>query len=245
MPYITVFGNGFVGNAYSTFFEENGYDVIRVDPAQGLMPTKEAYLRPSIVCVPAPTLEDGTLDYSIIDDIISKVKRPILIKSTILPDYAEKISQDNADLIYSPEFLTASNAIDEVRNQKNIILGGRNTLFWALIFQSMQKDIHRTDARSASFMKYAVNSFLATKVTFMNQLFDQYGGDWKGLKSLLELDPRLGTSHFDVPGPDGERGYGGACFPKDIKAFLNFTSDEYVQGMSVLHKASLANRKWR
>jgi UDPglucose 6-dehydrogenase len=94
-------------------------------------------------------------------------------------------------------------------------------------------------------MKYAVNTFLATKVVFMNQLLDQYDGDWNELKSLLKLDRRLGTSHFDVPGPDGERGFGGACFPKDVQAFLEFTSDEYLQGMSVLHKASLANRKWR
>jgi len=241
MPRITVFGNGFVGSSYADLFEENGYNVIRVDPAQGMMPTKEAYLRPSIVCVPAPTLEDGTVDYSIIDDIISKVKRPILIKSTILPDYAEKISKNDPNLIYSPEFLTASNAAADIRSQKDVVLGGRNTLFWALLFKAIGKNIHRTDARSASFMKYTVNTFLATKVAFMNELYEQYGGDWKGLKSLLELDPRLGTSHFDVPGPDGERGFGGACFPKDVKAFLKFTSNE----MSVLDKAQSANKKWR
>ena len=167
---------------------------------------------------------------------------PVMVKSTVLPDYAECL---DANVVYSPEFLTASNAAEDIRNNKDVVIGGEDTLFWSTVFKSLNKTVHTTDAKTASFMKYAVNTFLATKVVFMNQLLDQYDGNWNELKSLLKLDRRLGTSHFDVPGPDGERGFGGACFPKDVQAFLEFTSDEYLQGMSVLHKASLANRKWR
>jgi UDPglucose 6-dehydrogenase len=242
MPRITVFGNGFVGSAYADYFEENGYTVTRVDPLQGLYATEECYKQASIVCVPAPTLKDGSVDYSIINDIIQKIEMPVMVKSTVLPDYAECL---DANVVYSPEFLTASNAAEDIRNNKDVVIGGEDTLFWSTVFKSLNKTVHTTDAKTASFMKYAVNTFLATKVVFMNQLLDQYDGDWNELKSLLKLDRRLGTSHFDVPGPDGERGFGGACFPKDVQAFLEFTSDEYLQGMSVLHKASLANRKWR
>ena len=242
MPNITVFGNGYVGGAYADYFEENGYSVTRVDPAQGLHPTEECYKQPAIVCVPAPTLEDGSVDYSIINDIIQKIEMPVMVKSTILPDYAECL---DANVVYSPEFLTATNAAEDIRNNTNIVIGGEDTLFWSTVFKSLNKTVHTTDARSASFMKYAVNTFLATKVVFMNQLHDQYNGDWNELKSLLKLDPRIGASHLDVPGPDGDRGFGGACFPKDVKAFLNHTADEYLQGMSVLHKANLANGKWR
>ena len=242
MSNITVFGNGYVGGSYADYFEENGYNVTRVDPAYGLYPTEECYNQASIVCVPAPTLEDGSVDYSIINDIIQKIEMPVMVKSTILPDYAECL---DGNVVYSPEFLTATNAAEDIRNNTNIVIGGEDTLFWSTVFKSLNKTVHTTDARSASFMKYAVNTFLATKVVFMNQLHDQYNGDWNELKSLLKLDPRIGASHLDVPGPDGDRGFGGACFPKDVKAFLNHTADEYLQGMSVLHKANLANGKWR
>lgn len=243
MPYITVWGNGYVGNAYSNYLEENGYNVTRVDPAQGLHPTPLAYKQPSIICVPAPTLEDGTVDYSIINDIMSKVKKPpIMIKSTILPDYTLKLKANGA--IYSPEFLTAANATSDIRNRKDVILGGENTLFWSTLFKSLGKTIHITDARTASFMKYSVNTFLATKVAFMNELHNQYGGDWNNLKSLLELDPRLGVSHIDVPGPTGEYGYGGECFPKDVEAFLTYTkAREFNTQMSILEQASISNEE--
>lgn len=241
MPYITVWGNGYVGSAYSDYLEENGYNVTRVDPAQGLHPTPLAYKQPSIICVPAPTLEDGTVDYSIIDDITSKVKKPIMIKSTILPDYADCI---NLNAVYSPEFLTANNAAADIRNQKDIVLGGENPLFWSTLFKALGKNIHITDARTASFMKYTVNSFLATKVAYMNELYDQYGGDWDKLKTLLQLDPRLGTSHLDVPGPTGDYGYGGQCFPKDVQAFLSYTTRIWSNTqMTILEQASISNEK--
>ena len=93
-------------------------------------------------------------------------------------------------------------------------------------------------------MKYTVNSFLATKVAFMNELCNQYGGDWDELKSLLKLDPRLGASHLDVPGPTGDYGYGGECFPKDVKAFLTYTkAREFNTQMSILEQASVSNEE--
>lgn len=241
MPYITVWGNGYVGSAYSDYLEENGYHVTRVDPAQGLHPTPLAYKQPSIICVPAPTLKDGTVDYSIINDIMSQIEKPIMIKSTILPDYANYI---DSNAVYSPEFLTAANAAEDIRNQKDMVIGGEKPLFWSVLFESLGKTIHKTDARTASFMKYTVNSFLATKVAYMNELYDQYGGDWNELKTLLQLDPRLGISHLDVPGPTGEYGYGGACFPKDVQAFLSYTkAREFNTQMSILEQASISNEE--
>ena len=79
MPHITVWGNGYVGGAYSDYLEENGYTVTRVDPAQGMHPTSLAYKQPSLICVPAPTLGDGTVDYSIINTIISITNSIVII----------------------------------------------------------------------------------------------------------------------------------------------------------------------
>jgi UDPglucose 6-dehydrogenase len=241
MPHITVWGNGYVGGAYADYLEDNNYNVTRVDPAQGMHPTALAFKQPSIICVPAPTLGNGTMDYSIINTIVSKVSRPIMIKSTILPDYAKAL---DPHVSYSPEFLKANTALEDIRSQKDMVIGGDNTVYWAGVFKSLGKEIHTTSARSASFMKYTVNSFLATKVAFMNELCDQYGGDWDELKSLLKLDPRLGASHLDVPGPTGDYGYGGECFPKDVKAFLAYTkAREFNTQMSILEQASVSNEE--
>ena len=68
-----------------------------------------------------------------------------------------------------------------------------------------------------------MNSFYATKVTFMNQMYDvaqQLGVNWSHISSILANHPWMGTHHFQVPGPDGERGFGGPCLPKDTEALV-------------------------
>jgi len=74
-------------------------------------------------------------------------------------------------------------------------------------------------------IKYTANTFLATKVAFFNQIYDlcqQNGADYTVIRQILSHDLRIGNSHTVVPGPDGERGFGGHCFPKDTKAFRKY-----------------------
>lgn len=87
----------------------------------------------------------------------------------------------------------------------------------------------------ASFVKYGINTFLATKLTFFNEFYDavkDFGGNYGRISNAIGTDPRIGHSHTRVPGFDGKRGFGGACFPKDVSAFINFTTQtpllEYV-----------------
>ncbi len=103
---------------------------------------------------------------------------PVMVKSTILPDYAECL---DANVVYSPEFLTATNAAEDIRNNMNIVIGGEDTLFWSTVFKSLNKTVHTTDARTASFMKYTFNTFLATKVVFMNNMFEQSASEWENV----------------------------------------------------------------
>tara|TARA_B110000211_G_scaffold48341_1_gene52409 strand:+ start:1948 stop:2715 length:768 start_codon:yes stop_codon:yes gene_type:complete len=248
---VSVWGNGIVGGTYADYLEGNGFDVRRIDPGLGLLPTDDDYLYPSIICVSAPTLSDGTVDCSAISEIAGKIfaaneETPILVKSTIPPDIAYDFSLIWESFTYSPEFLTASNAYSDIRSQKNVVLGGRNTDHWDKFFTAFNKNIIVTDARTASFMKYSINTFLATKVAFMNELENQYGGDWNSLKLLLELDPRLSASHLDVPGPDGSVGFGGGCFPKDVKAFISFAKiRSYNTQLTILEQAYKSNLKRR
>ena len=95
----------------------------------------------------------------------------------------------------------------------------------------------------ASFVKYAINTFLATKVTFFNQLYDavsQTSANFNKIISVVGADPRIGHSHAKVPGFDGKRGFGGACFPKDTAALLNYTDK-----MSLLEKVIEINNSYR
>jgi UDPglucose 6-dehydrogenase len=81
----------------------------------------------------------------------------------------------------------------------------------------------------ASLFKYAVNTYLATKVTFFNQLkqiCDDYGANFNMLARALPIDHRIGHSHMKIPGPDGKAGFGGSCFPKDLNAFIKFAEKE-------------------
>jgi UDPglucose 6-dehydrogenase len=86
----------------------------------------------------------------------------------------------------------------------------------------------KVDMITASLIKYSINSWLATKVSWFNQLhelFQKSGakGSWEQFTDMLKRDPRMGDSHMQVPGPDGKFGYGGHCFPKDTKALLYYS----------------------
>jgi UDPglucose 6-dehydrogenase len=80
-----------------------------------------------------------------------------------------------------------------------------------------------TDIKTASLTKYMMNSFYALKVTYMNQMYDvanQLNVEWSDVTAILAEHPWMGTHHFQVPGPDGQRGFGGPCLPKDTEALV-------------------------
>lgn len=234
---IAMYGLGVVGSAYASYIEED-YEIVRVDPDKGYHFSDEAlFVDAVMICIGAPTMPDGLVYTSGISQIIALYPNtPIMIKSTISPSYAKTLP-DN--VTYSPEFLRASSAEEDVRYQRDLVLGGGNTKFWKDVFNWMK--CYETDAYTASFMKYTINTFLATKVSFMNEIADLYDGDWGDLKPLLSLDERLGNSHMDVPGPDGKRGWGGMCFPKDVDAFLKYSDNSLL----VLRASNVANNRIR
>lgn len=103
--------------------------------------------------------------------------------------------------------------------------------------------VFRMTAVEASFVKYAINAFLATKVTFFNQLYDsieRFGGNFATIINAVGADPRVGYSHTRVPGFDYKRGFGGACFPKDIAAFIDFDDKQ-----ELLKSVMEINNKYR
>jgi UDPglucose 6-dehydrogenase len=152
------------------------------------------------------------------------------------------------NLIYAPEFLTAANAVNDYKNSKFIIVGGKDAMCQLalpaiLVGVNPDATVKQTDIATASLAKYTINSFLATKVAFMNEIYDVATAtniDYSELSELVTLDSRIGASHMRVPGPDGSRGFAGGCFPKDTEA-LAYYANEIGKDLTILEKAIESN----
>lgn len=246
---ISVIGLGFVGKAVASAFPN--VEIIGIDPKVGphdisVLKNRDDVLA-HFVCVPTPMRDDGSIDSTIITTVVEYLSENttglIIVKSTVTPDVINELaSKTDGRFVYNPEFLTEANASHEFRNPAFHVLGSfsRKTSQSAL---RIYRDFSNVDTSvpaffvqpaEASFIKYGLNSFLATKVLWLNEFkdlidsFQEISADDMSQESYgriveaMKADPRFGTSHTSVPGPDGKRGFGGACFTKDTNAFLAF-----------------------
>jgi len=252
---IIIVGFGVVGKAVADAINKNNL-VYGVDPMLGdHTVAKFTDAEGVIICVGTPSDEIGDCDvsqiYSVMDTV--PITLPVLIKSTVPPDYLEKIidKYDQHSICYSPEFLSAATAKEDFKNQTHMVIGGDDPEgIWQSMFQESLpncKLIFNTSITEASTIKYASNCFLSVKVAFFNQLYDvcqQNGADFELIRQVLTHDNRIGKSHTMVPGPDGSRGFGGACFPKDAVAYM-FYSDRMKQTNTLVESAIKYNKKVR
>ena len=258
---IGIVGHGFVGKATDKGFNKNTNKFI-VDLKIGTNIDQLADFNPEIifVCVPTPMGTNGIQDSSIIEAVVEElsVKCPksiIVIKSTVLPSILQKIAKTNPKIIYNPEFLREKHADEDFINSEMIILGGDRDISSKV--SRFYRDHSRCkttqhiflDITSASLIKYSINSFLASKVLFFNEMHDVFkklnnNDDWETFIETIALDKRIGESHMNVPGHDGKRGFGGACFPKDTLALLKYAEDIGVE-MAALKAVINKNNKIR
>ena len=219
---ITIAGYGFVGQAYASLLGKTN-NIVIVDPA---FPENDIKIPNDtdavIICVSTPQADDGSCDMSSVLDVIQQSPNvPILIKSTISLEGWKEIKQSH--IAFSPEFLRAKTAWQDLINAKEILIGGGNINFWTNLFKdSSFKPINvlTMSVEELILIKYFRNSFLSTKVSFFNQIYDlceATGIDYKNVKQGIAMDTRIGNSHTDV---NTSRGYGGHCFPKDVQAIL-------------------------
>lgn len=238
---IGIIGQGFVGNAVnigmSSGFPIKAYDVI--SEKSNVSSITELYNDSDVifVCLPTPMKKSGECDISIVDGVMSQLNelggnKIVILKSTVPPGTCDSLQEkyQNIDLMFNPEFLTEANAVSDFINQDRIVLGGRNQESLLRVRDMFRRTfsstpIMITDCKSAEMIKYVTNCFLSVKVSFANQMYDlckSFGMDYASIIDIAKLDKRLGDSHWKVPGPDGDRGYGGHCFPKDMSALLFF-----------------------
>jgi UDPglucose 6-dehydrogenase len=253
---IIIVGYGFVGKAVANALNTK-YNVVIVDPQYT---TAELQHHPDadgiIICVPTPSLADGSCDSTHICNVLDQVTNtsiPILIKSTVTPVVTEAINEiySNLTITYSPEFLRAKTANNDFLNQNHIILGGVDPDgFWQEVFTPILKNCKlyfHCSPTEAALVKHATNAFLATKVAFFNELFDlcnTSGADFDVVRQLITQDTRIGNSHTLVPGLDGQRGFGGACFPKDTAALTHYANSTGTN-LSILTSAINYNKTVR
>lgn len=234
MPKIVIAGYGPVGQAINAVLSQHeGVEVFIDDPFKDY--EYPDFMTDSVdgvvICVATPMGDDGFCDGSNVRDVFEKYGNvKYLIKSAVAPDILE--NYEHLDITVSPEFLASSNSnrspSEEFRNQTFAIYGGGSMRFWHELFKPVLpylKDVKFCSRDQAAFAKYVENSFLAMKVTFWNQMYEIYQHmgylDFDVMVDTIGIDPRIGTSHSQVPGPDGKFGFGGHCLPKDVNAILN------------------------
>ena len=252
MSNIGIIGNGFVGNAIATGLV--GYvDQVRifdVQPERSTNTLEEVVNYSDVVFVSVPTpmtnVLGGEIDLSVVRKAFTMINRckressePIFVlKSTVVPGTMEKLCEEFPDLnlVFSPEFLTERYARLDFINSARVVLGGNQN------HVSKVADLLRprfpgakfitTDFATSQLIKYMANCFFAMKVSFMNEMYQcamACEADWDIAISGFISDGRIGNSHLQVPGHDGDMGFGGKCFPKDLNAMIHWCNENKVE----------------
>lgn len=223
---IGIIGYGMVGKAVEHGFSKT--KCIISDPQYNtttIAEVVESKPKAIFVCVPTPT--DGS-NYAILKRVLGEIKSAnysgiTVVKSTILPQYLEVF-----DVVYNPEFLSRATSFQDFVKPPMVLIGGSRASELVDVYKQYStvdlSKVFITDIPTASMVKYTMNSFYALKITFMNQMFDvaeSNGVKWNDMAAILAEHPWMGTHHFQVPGPDGQRGFGGPCLPKDTAALAN------------------------
>ena len=248
---IGICGMGYVGKALERFFRRSlentlcTYDkfIPGIDTQwhrDELNKTEVAF-----VAVPTPSGSDGSCSTEQVEESVGWITCPICIKSTIIPGTVDRLTAlTGKAMVFSPEYIGESKAHPwtEVDSCGFLIIGG-NEGVTELVLRAYSGSaraplqFQKTSARAAELCKYMENSFLATKVAFVNQFFDIASAldvDFNELRRLWLSDRRIGESHSDVA---IERGFAGRCLPKDLLALTTCMS---VRGGAPLLEAVYA-----
>lgn len=254
---VGIIGVGYVGSAISSAFADNPFvQLVKRDPFKGFNSTYDELKTCDgiFVCVPSPQSDDGSCDTSYLESVLNDLRQidykgVIISKCTAPPRVYAELNKQFPNLVHAPEFLTAANAEQDYANGTFAFIGGtvgayrREAERLIKFSQSQLKDIFHCSIAEASLAKYTLNTFLATKVIYMNELAElssKLDCDYNLIAKMVRTDGRIGKSHMQVPGPDGQYGFGGACFPKDTAALLKIAR-EVNADLNVLDSAVKKN----
>ena len=271
-PTVGCIGQGFVGTAYADAIEDRGFTVVRYARSEPHVQNGERIKERDVVliAVPTPTVpvrssesEGGQpstkFDDSVLREVLGLVGegKVAVIKSTVLPGTTEALQEAFPDIfvLHSPEFLRGlgQRAAEDARHPSRTVIGlPRDTDAYRAHAQTLLGILPKApieivcSAREAELIKYAANSFLATKVVYCNLIHDlagALGARYEVVRDGIVADPRIGASHTDIVA-NGGRGAGGPCFIKDfaaLRAFYAAVLPEDERGRAVLETLEQKN----
>jgi len=190
------------------------------------------------LCLPTPQADDGRANLGLVRAVVDELANEVaddaifVVKSTVPPGTTAGLRKRLADLgspariVSHPEFLREGKAVEDFMEPDRIVVGAyddEDAEAVADLYVSLDANVVRTDPTSAEMIKYASNSYLAARLTFVNTLAnvcEAVGADVLDVISGMGMDHRIGR-HFLKPGP----GYGGSCFPKDTAALIGVAED--------------------
>lgn len=234
MANLGIVGYGIVGQATEYGFKDK-HTILKYDKFKDL-DSLEKVVKESefiFICLPTP-FKGEKIDLKIIHENLEKISKfaggtdkIVVIKSTVVPGTTKELAKKYPGLNFcaNPEFLTEANYLEDFKNADRTIVGAddpttaeRVSALYKATFPDIP--IFETDLTSAEMVKYTSNAFLATKVTFANEMFqlcEKLGIDYHKVKDMVVADHRIFDGHLDVT---PARGFGGKCFPKDIVALI-------------------------
>lgn len=228
---VAIIGYGYVGKAFARLIEDN-CDLVIYDPQINTTYPKneidDADL--AVVCVPTPQDKDGSCDISIVEEAVKRIETPlILIKSTVEPGTTEKLSNKyKKNICFSPEYIgeTPFHSYQSMESTSFQVIGGedKNRIKIIELLEPILGPgcvYYQCSATEAELIKYMVNSFLAMKVTFVNEFYSIAKAleiDWHTVREGWLLDRRIGRANTSVF--SNKRGFDGKCLPKDVSAII-------------------------
>lgn len=250
MTSVGVVGMGFVGGAVfkglQPCAEVRGYDI---DPKRATHSFEDVVASDFVfVCLPTPmeTVEGGKADICYIEDFFKQVqnnkKTIFIIKSTIPVGTTRYLTQEyGVRLVHSPEFLTEKNAMVDFITPTRHVVGGLDDEANLAVEELYKSRFSMTPVfvmgpEEAELVKYMANCFLATKVLFFNEMYllaEKLGLEWQDIMNGVLSDGRIAKAHTNVPGHDGDKGFGGKCFPKDLNALIAVFEDHNLNPLQL------------
>ena len=254
---IGIVGQGFVGTATKEGLKKfHNVETFDIDKSKRTCETINELIHKSnyiFVCLPTPMNKDGSCNINTVETTVKQINNSkickniknkiVIIKSTVPPGTTERLNKEckNIQIIFNPEFLREVSPIEDFKKQNRIIIGGPrpgSTRVRQLFYKVFPNaHIIKTGSTTAEMVKYFTNTFLATKVSFANEMkmiCDKINIDYDKVLEYSVLDDRIGKSHLAVPGPDGKNGFGGSCFPKDVNALIHLCSELNVPARTLL-----------
>ena len=240
-----IIGLGIVGGTYHACYKFQGLDVKGYDKyvKSDVKSVKDLFDRDAIfLCLPTICKTNGEIDLTPYEETMPKLKKykgVTIIRSTLTPgttaEYEKKYNLEQ--LIHCPEFLTEKNRLADFFMPSRILIGSNHKKLDKSIedalFKSFNVPIIYGTTTETELAKYASNIFLALKITYANEFYEickVHGVQWEKVKAMM-IDSRINTKHMSVT---RERGYGGMCFPKDVKQMIQHSIKKgYFPGLLI------------